>query len=849
MPRIHRLDVAGFRGVRANVPLILEGKSVLLFGENGTGKSSFVDALEKLLTGRVTTLDGRAQGLSSERHGPNIRDGQNPPRIAVTFDDPASTTLTESSDHLTLPPDIRKYVNSAKDNLYLLRRRQILEFIDSQPRDRYALLRPFLPLSGTEAIESAMRTAWERAEAEAQRADQEIDRLLRALLTELGRQGVEAEPSQEEVTRVINSFLERVGQPSVQDLRELDEATQRLDGALAPFGDLTRQSRLVNAERALERLSEAISSLTLDQMVARVEALRGREAGEARVFYEAVLEQGTRWIEEENRDTCPLCEQRISPGEILGRVRRRLEAMQQVLNLRRAAQQTIARERNGVRTAQEALGRAIQEVGLTESQDRGQVPEMLEEVRIALQKAGEALGPDLRDLLLETIRTTNILFREGSPLRQRLAEGQVHFRTLLASLPSTEMAQLLLATRHKIVRVREIWTQLERLRPTAMALREQAAVATKLHEDARTARREEVQDIFDELSKDIDYLYTNLHPGESHSGIHLEVREVGQGSANLKADFYDRRNEDPRAYYSDAHLDTLGLSIFLALRRWHLKERPEFGLLILDDVLTSVDVHHVVRLSELLLREFKDCQMFLTTHDRIWFEHLRDIQARCRVANTFINKVIHKWTIDEGPELREPEDERREIERLLGDGSGEQIAVMSGRLLEHILQEMRYSLRLSVQAKRGEQYELGDLWPAFYATVRRDFPMLYGESRQSLDDLDLRWPVRNWIGAHWNGWARNVPRNTAVEFAKAVRDLFDRLFCSSCRRFVAPSTAPLGQLACRCGEKIYPAAGKEAVRPKSREELIRETKGALREARLDTDLYLGWKRADAGREH
>ena len=62
MPRIRRLEIRGFRGIRQQVPLLLEGKSVLLFGENGTGKSSFVDALEKLFTGRVSTLDGRAQG-------------------------------------------------------------------------------------------------------------------------------------------------------------------------------------------------------------------------------------------------------------------------------------------------------------------------------------------------------------------------------------------------------------------------------------------------------------------------------------------------------------------------------------------------------------------------------------------------------------------------------------------------------------------------------------------------------------------------------------------------------------------------------------------------------------------
>ena len=43
--RIDRLDITGFRGVSLKRSLIFDGKSVLLFGENGTGKSTFVDAL------------------------------------------------------------------------------------------------------------------------------------------------------------------------------------------------------------------------------------------------------------------------------------------------------------------------------------------------------------------------------------------------------------------------------------------------------------------------------------------------------------------------------------------------------------------------------------------------------------------------------------------------------------------------------------------------------------------------------------------------------------------------------------------------------------------------------------
>src|SRR6266436_5687746 len=117
MPRIRRLEVQSYRGIREQVGLIADGKSILLFGENGTGKSSFVDALERLLVGRVSTLDGRAAGISSDRHGPHIHAESYPSRIAVTFDNPAATTLDLQSDREGLPQPIKDYLEAAEENL------------------------------------------------------------------------------------------------------------------------------------------------------------------------------------------------------------------------------------------------------------------------------------------------------------------------------------------------------------------------------------------------------------------------------------------------------------------------------------------------------------------------------------------------------------------------------------------------------------------------------------------------------------------------------------------------------------------------------------------------------------
>ena len=848
MPRIQRLELRGFRGVREQVALLFNGKSVLLFGENGTGKSSFVDALEKLLTGTVSTLDGRAQGLSSERHGPHIRNAGNPPLIAVAFDDPGTTSFSLQSDPATLPTWLQEYLQGARGNLYILRRRQILSFIESPPRERYDLLRPFLPLGGIEHLEQALRQARDRTATDARGTEQEAGRLVQELRRLFGMDAISQTPTEEEVIGALRHELLAVGQPGISAISQLSESIAHLSDALAPFGDLSRQSQLANAIQAAEELVEVLPGPKIVSLLATLETLRKREAQEATIFYEAVLEQGVRWIGQESRNTCPLCEQPIDAKRVAERTEERLAAMREILDLRQEGWQELDLARRSVRSAIEATQRVEVRARVLATEEQARSIETVTVARTILAGLEATLRGDLAAVDIAALRPYASQASPEASLREGLARCQDLFRARLSSLPSTETAQRLLTIRERLERVFQIWPQLTRSRVDSKEAQERASAAQIIYDDAQAARKEEIQSLFDELSKEINDIYVRLHPDESHGGVRLEIREAVQGSVNLRADFYDRQSEDPRAYYSDAHLDTLGLSIFLALRRWDRRQRPAFDLMVLDDVLTSVDTAHSVRLSEILLSEFRDYQVLLTTHDRIWFEHLRDIQARCGVAQAFVNKVIHKWTIDEGPDLREPEDERQAIDRLIANSSAEEIAVMAGRLLEHLLQEMRYALRLSVQAKRGEQYHIGELWPAFYVAIRKDYPTLYDQARTALDALDVRWPLRNWIGAHWNTWSRNISRQTAIEFAGAVRDLFDRLFCTSCRRFIAPSVTPLGQLACRCGHLIYPAPGKEAVPPKSREDLVRATKGVFRNAQLDTARYFEWKRAEAGRE-
>lgn len=855
---IQRLDIKGFRGVSQRKSLLFNGKSVLLFGENGTGKSTFVDALEKLFTGEVYTLDHRAQGLSSEKHGPHVKSAAENPEIAVTFSD--GTKVAASSITRTLPEGVQHYLQAGRQPVYILRRAQLLEFIESQPRDRYELLRPYLALSEVEEVEAALANADEQLQAEFNNARRELSRQRDDLVRHLGLNADE-EVSEARVIEALNARLGSAGRNPLAKVSEISAATQAIDSDLSKFGDISKPVAITNLIDSLEELFNAGAVIDVAPLASSLLRLREFEARQTATIYEKVLEDGARWIEAEHRKECPLCEQemqRFTPEEVVRRARARLEEAHELLALRQQVQSEVNALKRVIGESANGADRIRRaQLAKVSQQMRQSAEGVLIPASEALSNLARIVDQPVADIELGQLHSVGSLFERTGKIHGDVSQVLQMLRAELAALPSSAAAQNLLQLREFLLRLKSNWEKFGQAWMSFKTVENRANVSARAVSTFRNVRKEVVGEIFSQVSGDVDRLYYELHKHHesseqaqaSHRNIRLELREAVQRSINIRADFYTCSDTDPRAYYSDAHLDTLGLSIFLALRRWYGKQYPTFKLLVLDDVISSVDAGHAVRLAELLLTEFSDFQILLTTHDRIWFEHLRDIQNRCGVAQSFVNKTIYSWTIDDGPDLREPEDEERRLRESVQNGTPYEVAALAGRLLEHILQEMRYSLRLPVPAKPGELYEIGDLWPSFYKEVRRNYPTLYAKAQNTLDALDVSWPLRNWIGAHFNRWALNVPLTVAREFGQAVLNLFEFLFCSDCRRFIAPSSTPLGQIACRCGSRIYPAPGKTASPTTGREEVVSETAGALKDAKLSSKLHLEWKRAERNREN
>jgi hypothetical protein len=231
MLRLKHLHAKGVRGILDGPDLIFESGGLLLCGDNGTGKSSFVDAIEKVLTGKCSSLDGVAQSVSWNKQGTHIQSKK--PSIELTLTDGSNDCLvTLGADPQSIKKPFKSYVEAARWQSFILRRRTLLDFIDATDSARYEAIESFLQLDQYMGFEQQVRQLLIDARSSLTSAlgsknNQEIDLRKRFHLQ------VGATINEAICLQLVNTVLNSVKCVPIASLAEIHAALQNL---AAKFG-------------------------------------------------------------------------------------------------------------------------------------------------------------------------------------------------------------------------------------------------------------------------------------------------------------------------------------------------------------------------------------------------------------------------------------------------------------------------------------------------------------------------------------------------------------------------------------------------------------------------------------
>jgi hypothetical protein len=158
-----------------------------------------------------------------------------------------------------------------------------------------------------------------------------------------------------------------------------------------------------------------------------------------------------------------------------------------------------------------------------------------------------------------------------------------------------------------------------------------------------------------------------------------------------------------------------------------------------------------------------------------------------------LDKEIVRWHFDTGPLIQDGRVDRDQpLLDALETSDTVRICSAAGLLLEEICTHLSWALPISVQRKRGDKYELGDLWPGVLKILRKSSIKEVGES------VDRWLHLRNALGAHYNEWARAASLEEARAFGESVVELYWAVHCDSCHRWLEAVSDRAWQ--CRCSQ-------------------------------------------------
>ena len=313
----------------------------------------------------------------------------------------------------------------------------------------------------------------------------------------------------------------------------------------------------------------------------------------------------------------------------------------------------------------------------------------------------------------------------------------------------------------------------------------------------------ELNSVYDKIKQDFRKYYhfmirESINVKESNLQVRLETKE---GKLHFDVVFCDRGTFPPTALHSEGNQDVIGICMFLAIMN---QERDgNVPIMLLDDILTSVDENYRDRVCKLLKKFFSETQIIATTHDRVMARHFRN-------QGLISNEVrLVGWDITTGPKIYQVENWQAKIRKLIEIGDYEVAAHQLRYHLEGIFYNLACDLGAMVSLRRDSQYGFGELKDAIVARVSN---LIDGaktrinnnlqedpdksESQANLDALKkFQRRFKKCVGrADYHQWLINVTLHNeeALMISKdeleatviAYANLLNCLWCSKCNRWL-----------------------------------------------------------------
>lgn len=731
------LTLTAFRGSAKTFTLPFEKskKLTLIYGENGTGKTTICDAFEFLAFERVGSLENRGMGKGLEKYWPTA--GKSAADLSVVL-----ATSAANCTGIIADKKVSVSPSNARPRIEILRHQQILNLIQAQAADRYKEIKRFIDIEAFERSEDSLR------------------QLGKAILAE---QKV-AKTAEDENLAALQGFYEAAGSP--EGLNAVSWAKQKLAQPTTGLeADIAAISKLRSAYEALRAYPANLDGKQTAFVTAKANADAADQAQLAAIGAAGdgagetleLLTAGNAYLASHpDTDACPLCESEENAEGLHTAIKSRLEQLEAL----RLVTAEWRKQHSALKDAEKALQQTTDDLAKAIA-------------TFGAAQTGHSWNPQV------ALLTTSPPSNAAALIVWLAANDVVAAKWAIVEAgwidESKFLAQLQAAS--------------DRYDINSAKVLELASLIPKVDDALNQCvdeRQKFTDTIISGIAQEVGKLYELVHPGEGLDTIALELDPKQRASVQLKADFAGN-DVPPQAYFSQSHLDTLGLCVFLALAA---RDRADETVLILDDVLGSVDEPHVERVIGMIYEVSKDFRhTIVTTHYRPWREKYRWGWLKPGQACQFVE--LTGWGIDDGIRLISSLPEIDRLKTLLSESPVDPQAICSkaGVILEAVLDYLTQKYECRVPRRQSGAYTLGEFLLAIDGKLRDAMKVELRDGladasapphdtiplKPILDELQRIAQARNAIGAHFKAISFELLDTDAIGFAKHVVQLVDAL--------------------------------------------------------------------------
>ena len=749
--KINRITVKSFRGISKEQYLDLSDVTIL-YGENGTGKSSFVNAFEYIFSNELDNL--KRDTIDSEKSTVHKDCRIEDMDIELKFKKKNSLKLTEEPLEGTLMESIKNdfFLNNAS---FILNRRKLLKFISGTQKDRYDALTELCGFEQLNKYRNTLNTVNNSIGRELKKKEKEYSTKITELASILNLEG---EIKLDDIIDKTNILLEKNNLPIIDDLSNVEKLHS--DFSLTPKKDEV-EDNFKELEGLYGNLNTDKLSDELENLLKPYEKIASENLKSSKLLLNS-LDNAYNYIYLEKPSKCPICNSQIDSDVLLENINTKVIDLKDII----IDLENWSNELNDFKDTVNRLSYQLEKIedislNLNELNDNYSILDFSQE-KDNLKK----LIKDLDDLRESKILLSEILLYDFSVINQKIEDLLKDFENYKSNRsPFNEELEMINKSLSRLETIEEIIKEIG-------ILNKKVDLSSKTLKSYQESKEEFINNVIFEIKEDVKRYYNYIHGNDGINNPDIELTDESKMDVYLES-FGER--VDSRSFASEGHLDTLGLCIFLAFN----KKYNKIPLIILDDVVATVDSPHKGKIAKLLVTELPDNQLFITTHSRLWAEQVKHI-ARANKVSHRIYEIID-WNLKEGPVLAKPLDTEEKIEKYLSTNHLDLNAAGNAarRYLEFNLKEICILNKIKVPI--AEKYDVGTLFDDCKNSILgmvegTDFEGYYNEIFSNSDETKH---IANLL-SHDNEEFYELSRNDVQSFCYSILNFRKAFTCSDC---------------------------------------------------------------------